>query len=247
MIRIPILRAGRRDVFPDVVTALDAPNGLLAAGGDLSPERLLDAYSHGIFPWFSDDEPILWWSPDPRMVFATDRVHISTKLRRFLRACDWSIRADTAFVAVMHACAQPRDKHGGTWITPAMVEAYAQLHELGYAHSFEVYADGVLIGGIYGVSLGRMFFGESMFSRRSNASKVALLALCRTIGNWGFSLLDAQVENPHLVSMGGVEMPRAQFVREVGLHVARPGIQGSWQTHVGKIHAKDLISLPPPA
>ena len=193
LIRIPILHAGARDEFPAVETALDEPNGLLAAGGDLSPQRLLDAYRHGIFPWYSDDEPILWWSPDPRTVFATGHVHISTKLRRWLGHCNWMIRADTAFAEVMRACAAPRTTQPGTWITQEIFEAYTLLHRLGHAHSVEVYDGARLVGGIYGVAIGHMFFGESMFSAATNGSKVALIALCRMLHSWGFPLLDAQV------------------------------------------------------
>ena len=223
MIRIPILHAGRREAFPPADTALDEPNGLLAAGGDLAPERLLDAYCHGIFPWFSEGEPILWWSPDPRMVFATDNVHVSTRMRRWLKRCDWTIRADTEFAEVMRACAAPRATQRGTWITRGMLNAYQSLHELGYAHSVEVFdADSRMVGGIYGVAVGRMFFGESMFSRATNGSKVALIALCRALHEWGFPLLDAQVASSHLERMGAVEMPRAAFIRHVADYCRRP-------------------------
>ena len=215
-IRIPILRAGAREAFPDPEHALDEPNGLLAAGGDLSPERLLAAYANAIFPWFSDDTPILWWSPDPRMVFATGRVHVSTRLRRWLRHSDWSVRSDTRFAEVMRACAAPRADQAGTWITAHMFDAYNHLHELGHAHSVEVFdSGGELVGGIYGVALGRMFFGESMFSRTSNGSKVALIGLCRQLHAWQFPLLDAQVASAHLSTMGAFEIPRREFVAHV--------------------------------
>lgn len=229
MIRIPILHAGMREEFPDANLALDEPNGLLAAGGDLAPERLLDAYRHGIFPWFSDDEPILWWSPDPRMVFATDRIHVSTRLRRWLRGCDWTIRADTAFARVMRACAAPRAKQPGTWITAGMLGAYERLHALGHAHSIEVYAADRLVGGIYGVAIGHVFFGESMFSAATNGSKVALIALCRGLRAWDFPLLDAQVTSPHLSTMGAVEMPRRRFLADVARLCAQDGAPGSWR------------------
>ena len=222
MIRIPILRAGVREEFPDVDTALEDPNGLLAAGGDLSPQRLLDAYAHGIFPWYSQGEPILWWSPDPRMVFATNMAHVSTRLRRWLRGCDWTIRADTAFAQVMRACAAPRATQRGTWITREMLDAYTELHALGYAHSVEVYDSERLVGGIYGVAVGHMFFGESMFSGATNGSKVALIALCRALQGWGFPLLDAQIASPHLERMGATEMPRSQFVAHVAEYCRRP-------------------------
>src|SRR5437660_1159420 len=173
MIRIPILQAGRREPFPAVEQALAEPNGLLAIGGDLSPHRLLDAYRHGIFPWYSGDTPILWWSPDPRAVFSTAAIHVSSRLRRWLAGCDWTIDADTDFPSVVRACAAPRADDAGTWITHEMFDAYCRLHELGHAHAVEVREAGRLIGGIYGVAVGRMFYGESMFSRATNGSKVA--------------------------------------------------------------------------
>jgi leucyl/phenylalanyl-tRNA--protein transferase len=230
MIRIPILHAGVAEPFPPVAHALAEPDGLLAAGGDLTPQRLLDAYRHGIFPWYSEGEPILWWSPDPRMVFATDRIHVAARLRRWLRHCDWTLRADTAFADVVRACAAPRHGHAGTWITRAMLDAYQQLHVLGHAHSVEVCdAAGDLVGGIYGIAIGRMFFGESMFSRRTNASKVALIALCRTLRSWRFDLVDAQVSSSHLVTLGAFEMPRALFIDHVARACALPAQPGSWQ------------------
>jgi leucyl/phenylalanyl-tRNA---protein transferase len=228
VIRIPILRAGAHEPFPAVETALCDPNGLLAAGGDLSPRRLLDAYRHGIFPWFSRGEPILWWSPDPRMVFDTGRVHVATKLRRWMRSCDWTIAADRDFDGTMRACAAPRPHQPTTWITAEMLAAYRTLHVLGHAHSIEVYAEGELVGGIYGVAVGRMFFGESMFSRRTNGSKIALIALCRGLDEWLFPLVDAQVSTPHLASMGASEMPRNRFAEAVGRLCAKDGIVGSW-------------------
>ena len=228
MIRIPILRAGALEQFPAIQTALHEPNGLLAAGGDLSPQRLLEAYRHGIFPWFSVGEPILWWSPDPRMVFDCARVHVATKLRRWLRSCDWTIAADRDFAGTMRACAEPRRHQPTTWITSEMLAAYRSLHLLGHAHSIEVYAGDQLVGGIYGVAVGRMFFGESMFSRLSNGSKVALIALCRGLGEWGFPLVDAQVSSPHLVSMGAHEMPRQRFAAAVGRLCTEEGVVGSW-------------------
>ncbi len=239
--RIAILRAGSREPFPPVKNALTDPDGLLAAGGDLSPNRLLDAYRHGIFPWFSDGDPILWWSPDPRTVFETDKIHISTKLRRWLKRSDWTIRADTAFDDVVRACAAPRAKQNGTWITDHMVHAYAHLHELGYAHSVEVFRGDVLVGGIYGVALGRMFFGESMFSRETNGSKVALIALCRVLHEHGFPLLDAQVSNPHLVSMGAKEMARADFTKHIDRLVAAPELPGNWPTWWPLHAARELV------
>ncbi len=239
-LRIPILRPGSTQPFPAVYRALKRPNGLLAAGADLSPTRLLEAYRRGIFPWYSADEPILWWSPDPRMVFATDAVHISTKLQRWLRDCSWTVRADTAFVDVMRACAKPRPQQPSTWISDDIIHAYATLHRLGHAHSVEVYEENTLVGGIYGVALGRMFFGESMFSGRSNGSKVALLALCRQLHQWQFPLLDAQVTSAHLKTLGAFEMPREQFVAIIENEVIKEGRVGAWCEPFGELKACDL-------
>jgi len=240
LIRIPILRAGMHEEFPDANLALDEPKGLLAAGGDLSPERLLDAYRHGVFPWYSQGEPILWWSPDPRMVFATDRIHVAARLRRWLRGCQWTIRADTAFIEVMRACAAPRAQQSGTWITTVMLTAYQRLHALGSAHSVEVYAADRLVGGIYGVAIGRMFFGESMFSAASNGSKVALIALCKTLHEWGYPLLDAQVASPHLQTLGAFEMPRSRFLCEVERLCAEPHPSGNWNERWPRMIASEL-------
>jgi leucyl/phenylalanyl-tRNA--protein transferase len=228
--QIAILSAGSTDPFPPVDDALDDPNGLLAAGGDLSPGRLLNAYGQGIFPWFSDGDPILWWAPDPRGVFHTGNVHVSSKLRRWLRQSEWTIRADTNFARVIRECAALRKGQDGTWITRSIQQAYGHLHELGFAHSIEVYDGDDLVGGIYGIALGRMCFGESMFSRATNGSKVALIALCRMLSANGFPLLDAQIANPHTRSMGAVEMPRDDFVKHVAEHVSMPGLRGSWQS-----------------
>jgi len=242
MIRIPILRAGILEPFPRAERALAEPNGLLAAGGDLSMQRLLLAYRHGIFPWYSEGEPILWWSPDPRMVFDTGKVHVASRLQRWLRRCDWTIHADTAFAAVVRACAAPRRGHSGTWITRAMFDAYLRLHELGYAHSVEACdASGKLAGGIYGVAVGRMFFGESMFSHATNGSKVALIGLCRVLQAWGYELLDAQVASPHLQTMGAFEMPRGRFVAHVERACAKPGVAGSWTGAWTLGHAAQLV------
>jgi len=241
VIRIPILRPGIVDPFPPVGSALREPDGLLAAGGDLSPRRLLDAYSHGIFPWYSEGQPILWWSPDPRTVFATDRVHVSTRLKRWLRHCDWTIHADGAFADVMRACAAPRRHQPTTWITAEMFDAYCRLHELGYAHSIEVGdAAGNLVGGIYGVAIGRMFFGESMFSAETNGSKVALIGLCQVLHEWGFSLLDAQVESAHLTTLGAFAMPRADFAVHVADACARPFPAESWRERWPALAARNL-------
>lgn len=228
MIPIPILQPQHRQPFPAVESALREPNGLLAAGGDLAVDRLLDAYAHGIFPWFSDGEPILWWSPDPRMVFSTAAPHIPRRLRRWLRSCTWNLCADTAFAEVMQSCAAPRPGQRGTWICERMMAAYQRLHELGHAHSVEVRDGDELVGGIYGVAVGRMFFGESMFSLRDHASKVALLALCRGLARMQCPLLDAQVHSAHLVTLGAVEITRREFIAHTERLVALPAPSGPW-------------------
>ncbi|WP_396614941.1 leucyl/phenylalanyl-tRNA--protein transferase [Lysobacter soli] len=220
--------------FPPVDRALRQPDGLLAIGGDLSPPRLLNAYRHGIFPWYSQGQPILWWSPDPRTMFATDGVRLGSKFRRRLCRSTWEIRADTAFAEVIRACAEtPRPGQRGTWITREMRAAYERMHELGHAHSFEVFEGARLVGGIYGVAIGRMFFGESMFSAESGGSKVALAALAAHLGSWGFPLIDAQVENDHLLSLGAELWPRPRFLAAVAELTAEPGIVGSWSARVG--------------
>ena len=208
--------------FPDPERALADPNGLLAFGGDLSPQRLVAAYAHGVFPWYSEGDPLLWWSPDPRCVFATDGVHVSHSLAKFLRRCEWQWSMDRAFERVVQACAAPRADQGGTWITPDMMTAYTNLHVLGCAHSVEIWKHDELTGGLYGVSVGRMFSAESMFSRRTNASKIALLALARVLRERGFPWIDAQVPNPHLLRMGARMLPRRRFLRELAGLVAEP-------------------------
>jgi len=208
---IPILDKDPESAFPALERALDYPNGLLAVGGDLSQERLLNAYRHGIFPWYSGDEPILWWSPAPRCVLYPERVHISRRLRRRYNHGDFTLTADQAFGQVIEACALPRSEGSDTWITQAMKKAYNRLHKNQFAHSIEVWQDRELAGGIYGLALGRVFFGESMFSRVTDASKVALVSLCRQLRRWGFTVMDCQVGNPHLTSMGAVDIPRAKF------------------------------------
>lgn len=204
---------GPNDPFPAVHTALRQPNGLLAAGADLSPERLLDAYSQGIFPWYNPGEPILWWSPSPRMVLFPAEIRITRSLGKTLRRGRFDVRTDTAFAEVMARCAEPRPDQDGTWISPDIRAAYHRLHERGYAHSVESWLDGELVGGLYGVALGRVFFGESMFSRVSDASKVALAHLARHLEQAGFAVIDCQMTTAHLASMGGREIPRAEFGR----------------------------------
>ncbi|MGB3392824.1 MAG: leucyl/phenylalanyl-tRNA--protein transferase [Stenotrophomonas sp.] len=227
--------------FPPAELALREPDGLLAVGGDLSPTRLLNAYAGGIFPWFSAGQPLLWWSPDPRMVFHTDGLHLSTRFRRTLRASTWRTSADTAFAEVMQACAQaPRPGQDGTWITTDMHHAYVELHRLGHAHSLEVRDGTELVGGLYGVAIGRMFFGESMFSARSGGSKVALAALARALHGWGWPLIDAQVENPHLLRMGASHLPRDAFLAQARQLARLPEPAGSWSRRFGQRAASEL-------
>ncbi len=198
--------------FPPVTEALRSPNGLLAAGGNLSPTRLLEAYRHGIFPWFSEGEPVLWWSPDPRMVLFPGEFKVSHSLRKTLHKARYEVRADSAFEHVMRACAAPRRSASGTWIHDEMIAAYTQLHRMGYAHSVETWIDGELAGGLYGIALGRMFFGESMFSRKTDASKIALAHLCAQLAKWNFGMIDCQMNTPHLSSLGAREIPRKEFI-----------------------------------
>ncbi|HET7359800.1 MAG TPA: leucyl/phenylalanyl-tRNA--protein transferase, partial [Rhodanobacteraceae bacterium] len=226
---IAVIAPGSPPRFPPVTRALREPDGLLAIGGDLAPERLLAAYRHGIFPWFGDDEPVLWWSPDPRCVFATDRVHASRRLRRQLARSTWTLTFDRAFDAVIAACAAPRGDHHGTWIVASMIDAYRQLHALGHAHSVEVWDGATLVGGLYGVGVGGMFCGESMFSRAGGGSKAALLGVCAALREAGCPWLDAQVGNPHLYSLGAIDLPRADFVRELAHLAALPDTAPTWR------------------
>jgi leucyl/phenylalanyl-tRNA--protein transferase len=208
---IPWLRGD--EPFPPVSKALKAPNGLLCAGGDLSPARLLEAYRHGIFPWFSEGDPILWWSPDPRMVLFPEELRISHSLRKTLARGAYETRVDTAFRSVIEACAEPRDAQGGTWIVPEMVDAYTRLHALGFAHSVESWSGDALAGGLYGVALGKVFFGESMFARATDASKVALARLAERLREKGFRVIDCQQATAHLASLGAREIPRKAFAQ----------------------------------
>ena len=208
---ISLLAPDPESPFPPAEQALDNPPGLLAMGGDLSTARLVNAYRHGIFPWYSDDQPILWWSPAPRCVLYPQTVHVSRRLRRHYNQGRLSLTADHAFARVITACAGPRRDHDGTWITDEMLAAYIRLHELGIAHSVEVWIDDELAGGVYGLALGQVFFGESMFSKHQDASKIALVALCRQLQQWDYSLLDCQISNPHLLSMGAVDISRVEF------------------------------------
>jgi leucyl/phenylalanyl-tRNA--protein transferase len=224
---IPLL--GPRTPFPPLDAALDEPNGLLAATRDLTPARLVDAYRHGIFPWCGDEEPVLWWSPDPRMVLFTDELRVTRSLRKLVRQGRFEIRADSAFREVMEACAAvPRPGQGGTWITPSMVDAYCELHARGCAHSVESWRDGRLAGGLYGVTLGRMFFGESMFARVTDASKVAFVHLVAMLRARGFPLIDCQQETAHLASFGARPIPRRAFAERLAALVNSPAPGGAW-------------------
>ena len=227
------------EAFPDPATALSDPDGLLAVGGDLSPARLLYAYRHGIFPWYHAEQPVLWWSPDPRTVLFPADMHLSRSLGKRLRQGGFEVRFDTAFAEVMRACAEPRPNQpeGGTWISPVMQSAYAELHRLGHAHSVEIWMDGALAGGLYGVSVGRVFFGESMFSRVTDASKLALACLARQLEAWSFALMDCQVYSPHLESLGAVELPRALFLEMLAEHCAEPAPTGPWRFDPGLVRA----------
>jgi leucyl/phenylalanyl-tRNA---protein transferase len=216
------------DPFPPIDQALKEPNGLLAAGADLSTARLLDAYGRGIFPWFSEDDPILWWSPDPRMVLWLEEFHLARSLRRVMKSGRYRVTLDTAFADVMAGCAEPRDDDNGTWITDEMLDAYTRLAYAGYAHSVEVWEGGQLAGGLYGVALGRMFFGESMFSRRTDASKVALATLVAQLREWAFELIDCQMSTTHLASLGAREIPRSEFISHVQRLAARPPVAAPW-------------------
>ncbi|MBK6729213.1 MAG: leucyl/phenylalanyl-tRNA--protein transferase [Xanthomonadales bacterium] len=240
MIRIPILPRAPLLPFPPVEQALDEPNGLLCAGGDLSPERLLLAYRNGIFPWFNDGEPILWWSPDPRAVFDLASTRANARFRRFARSCPWTLRIDRDFVSVIDACAAPRSYAEGTWITAAMRDAYLQLHELGHAHCIAVHDGGDLVGGLYGIAIGRVFCGESMFSRRPNASKLALFALAAWLRTAGFVWLDGQVESGHLTRLGAHTMARTDFVAGLSQHGTQPPANPRWTVEFGLRSTSEL-------
>lgn len=212
---IPWLTHSDKSKFPPVKRALD--DGLLAAGGDLSTERLLCAYRAGIFPWFNENDPILWWSPNPRMVLFTDEIKLSRSLRKTMRTTELVVTLDNAFEQVMDACSQPRSSDiksdPGTWIHPEMIDAYLQLHQQGHAHSVECWQNDKLVGGLYGVAIGHMFFGESMFSRVRDSSKIALVVLCQQLEKWGFPLIDCQVHSEHLASLGAKEINRDEFIK----------------------------------
>ena len=220
--------------FPPIPQALRDPNGLLAFGGDLRPERILAAYRRGIFPWYQEGEPILWWSPDPRGVLFPEALHISRSMRKVLARADFEIRMDTDFAAVMRGCAAYTGKRRGTWITPAMIIAYCKLYRLGHAHSIEVWRDNKLIGGLYGLAIGAVFCGESMFSRSENASKIALIKLCQQLQHWGFAVIDCQLGSEHLRSLGAREITRAHYLQLLEQHADRAlAVNGATWTYPG--------------
>jgi leucyl/phenylalanyl-tRNA---protein transferase len=225
---VPVFRLPREVIFPD--PELAEPDGLLAVGGDLSPERLLAAYAEGIFPWYNEENPILWWSPDPRLVLEPPALHVSRSLRRTMRRGAYRVTADTAFETVIRRCAA-RDRPGqqGTWISEAMIEAYATLHRLGFAHSFEAWEGDTLAGGLYGVSLGAAFFGESMFADRPDASKVAFAASVEWLAGRGVGLVDCQVRTEHLARFGAHEIPRREFLERLAKALEEPTRRGRWE------------------
>lgn len=246
LIPLPLLDPESDAPFPPAHAALRDPDGLLAFGGDLSQTRLLNAYRHGIFPWFTENQPILWWSPEPRCVFHTGEVHVASRLRRSLRCCTWQICADRDFAAVVAGCAHtPRRGQEGTWITPAMSAAYLELNARGWAHSIEVRDGDTLIGGLYGLVVGQMFFAESMYSAQSGASKLALAALAHRLTQWHWPLIDAQISNPHLLSLGAKTMPRGAFLAEVTRLTALPAPEPDFAAAFGIVPAS-VFALPSP-
>ena len=224
---MPVYRLGPDLIFPPPEVA--EPDGILAVGGDLRPERLLLAYSQGIFPWYDEKLPIIWHSPDPRMVLMAEDLHVPHSLRKAMRRRPYELALDTAFAKVIRACAQvPRPGQDGTWITDDMIEAYEELHRQGYAHSVEAWEDGELVGGLYGVSLGHCFFGESMFTLRSDASKIAFVSLVEQLERWRIDLIDCQVHTEHLERFGAVEWPRARFLDRLAERLEHETRQGRW-------------------
>lgn len=221
--------------FPPPSKALKDPDGLLAVGGDLSPARLQRAYEQGIFPWYQDNQPILWWSPSVRMILMPEDLKVSASMRKLLRRRTFQISFDTAFARVIQHCAVLREEWPGTWITPEMQAAYCQLHERNIAHSVEVWQEGELVGGLYGVAMGQMFFGESMFNLRDNASKVALIALARQLQEWDYRIIDCQVPSAHLQSLGAQEMPRTQFLTLLEHYRDQPGRAGRWTMEISPL------------
>ncbi|MCP4749692.1 MAG: leucyl/phenylalanyl-tRNA--protein transferase [Proteobacteria bacterium] len=225
-----IFQLGRELIFPD--PSLAEPEGLLAVGGDLELDRILLAYSMGIFPWFSKGQPILWWSPDPRLILLPDQIHISKSLRRILKNRKFTVRFDTRFLDVITLCGEiKRQGQDGTWITSEMMDAYGRLHEAGFAHSVEAYFQGELVGGLYGVSLGTAFFGESMFSLNPDASKVSLVFLSKQLSEWGYEFIDCQIPTGHLKRMGAFEINRDDFLKKLQVALTKPTYSGSWQAY----------------
>jgi len=224
---IPLL--GPADDFPPLDHALDEPNGLLAAGGSLSVARLVDAYARGIFPWYSAGDPVLWWSPDPRTVLFVEELHVSRSLRKRLRRRDYEVTADRAFGEVLRGCAAPRAGEDGTWLVPSMMDAYERMHAAGLAHSVEVWIDGALAGGLYGVAMGRVFFGESMFTRSTDASKIGFVHLVAQLARWGVPMIDCQLRTDHLESLGARAIPRRDFARHVARLVRLTPIPVPWR------------------
>ena len=216
------------DKFPPIDQAIDEPSGLLAAGGDLSQARLVSAYRAGIFPWYSPGEPILWWSPDPRCVLIPDQLHISRSMRKRLNKTDYNVEFNRNFEAVIEACSAPRKGADGTWITDEMKTAYCALHKRGLAHSVEVYIDNELVGGLYGLAIGKLFFGESMFSKVKDASKIAFIKMVEQLKKWDYALIDCQVSNEHLFSLGATEISRDRFQVYLDRYLDQTG-QTHWQ------------------
>jgi len=216
--------------FPPLATALAEPNGLLAVGGCLSATRLLNAYRHGVFPWYNENEPILWWSPDPRLVLFPERLQVSRSLKKTLRKDRFSVTFDTAFDKVIAACAESRQHREGTWITPDIMRAYHELHLLGFAHSAETWYEGELVGGLYGVAIGRVFFGESMFHTQTDASKAAFAVLVQQLQRWHFALIDCQVHTRHLASLGAELVERDAFIRLLDQYCTAPAAPCAWQS-----------------
>jgi len=218
--------------FPDVRLALEEPNGLLAVGGCLTSQRLLNAYRNGIFPWFSEGEPILWWSPNPRLILYPERVYVSRSLRKTMKSAKFHFSFDRCFEAVIDACAQPRAYATGTWISPAIKRAFCQLHEAGFAHSFEAWRGEELVGGLYGLAVGRVFFGESMFHRESNASKAAFTYAVGCLEAWEYQLIDCQVYTDHLASLGAEEIPRDEFIALLDVFCEPSPSESAWREGV---------------
>lgn len=224
--------------LPPAHDALAHPNGLVAAGGRLSTDWLISAYKRGIFPWYEEGQPVLWWSPDPRSVLWTDELRISRSLRRAIRRRAFEITSDVAFEAVIHACAEPRQYTSSTWITTQMATAYIRLHEAGWAHSFEAWQGDRLVGGLYGVAIGRVFFGESMFSRATDSSKVAFAAATRFLASRNMPIIDCQIPSAHLTSLGAIEMPREKFVGILRKLCRPTRAEGSWRQEFATLFAQ---------